>query len=114
MKSPSSRPRKGKQIDFEPSNIGGSHQATYHRENPSLDIGEIKDLANSHLPVKQRLAYSLVSWFSNLVEPAILGSSIKNQDERPRGVNQIRVEVEVKGLKSDLRRQTLVSMYWHC
>ena len=56
--------------------------------NLAEDIGETKDLASTQTDIKQRLVGSLEGWNKELIDPAFLGSSVKNEDWGPGGANQ--------------------------
>ncbi|MEO6246739.1 MAG: sulfatase-like hydrolase/transferase, partial [Opitutaceae bacterium] len=52
------------------------------------DSGENKDLAAEKPDLAQRLAASLAEWRKELKPPAFPGSSVKNEDWGPGGINQ--------------------------
>ena len=52
------------------------------------DLGEKKDLAADKPDIAQRLAASLAEWRKELKPPAFPGSSVKNEDWGPGGINQ--------------------------
>jgi arylsulfatase A-like enzyme len=52
------------------------------------DVGEKQDLASRNPEVARRLAVALEAWDRELIAPAFLGSSVKNEDWGPGGVNQ--------------------------
>ena len=52
------------------------------------DLGEKKDLAADQPDIAQRLAASLAEWRKGLKEPVFPGSSVKDEDWGPGGINQ--------------------------
>ncbi len=54
----------------------------------AADIGEKQNLADAKPEVARRLAATLEAWDKELVAPAFLGSSVKNEDWGPGGANQ--------------------------
>jgi len=54
----------------------------------AADIGEAQNLAAAMPEVAQRLAAKLDAWNQELMAPAFLGSSVKNEDWGPGGANQ--------------------------
>ena len=56
--------------------------------NLATDIGETNDLATLKPEVAGRLSAALDAWNKELVDPAFLGSSVKNEDWGPGGANQ--------------------------
>jgi arylsulfatase A-like enzyme len=56
--------------------------------NLAADIGEKQDRASEKPEVARRLAAVLEAWNKELVAPAFLGSSVKNEDWGPGGANQ--------------------------
>jgi len=55
----------------------------------SSDIAESKDLAGEKKDVAARLIADIDAWNAELIPPAFLGSSAKNEDWGPGGANQI-------------------------
>ena len=56
--------------------------------NLADDIGEKNNLADTKPDVARRLASALDAWNKELMAPAFLGSSVKNEDWGPGGANQ--------------------------
>ncbi len=56
--------------------------------NLADDLSEANDLAPTRTDIKQSLNDSLAAWVQELVDPAFLGSSVKNEDWGPGGANQ--------------------------
>jgi arylsulfatase A-like enzyme len=54
----------------------------------ATDLGESTDRAASNPEVAHRLAEALEAWDKQLIPPAFLGSSVKNEDWGPGGANQ--------------------------
>jgi arylsulfatase A-like enzyme len=52
------------------------------------EIGEQTDVASRHPEVAAHLKSALAAWEEELIEPVFLGSSVKNEDWGPGGVNQ--------------------------
>ena len=54
----------------------------------AADLGEKNDLSSAKPEVVKRFAATLDAWNKELVAPAFLGSSVKNEDWGPGGINQ--------------------------
>jgi arylsulfatase A-like enzyme len=54
----------------------------------AADLGEKNDLSSVRPEVMKRLAATLDAWNKELVSPVFLGSSVKNEDWGPGGINQ--------------------------
>lgn len=67
--------------------------------NLAKDIGEAKNLAAEQPEVARRLAAALDEWNKQLVAPAFLGSSVRNEDWGAGGENQ-KGNPKAKGKKS--------------
>jgi arylsulfatase A-like enzyme len=52
------------------------------------DIGETRNLAAAKPRVARRMAAKLEAWNQELIAPAFLGSSVKDEDWGPGGANQ--------------------------
>ncbi len=52
------------------------------------DIGEKRDLTAANPEATRRLATALEAWDKELIQPVFLGSSVKNEDWGPGGINQ--------------------------
>ena len=73
--------------------------------DPATDIGESHDLAATKPEVAQRLCEALDTRDKELIPPAFLGSSVKNEDWGPGGANQ-------KGNPNAVKNATARQPHW--